>query len=78
MEGTEENLLRAIDETRVLDAIQIYESILKNNTPVENESKQKLLELCCFFNCMDHDDERLIESKWYTNTEEEVSYKSWQ
>lgn len=46
-------------------------------TEVQPSTKQKLLELVCFYNSVDHIDERLMETKWFMKTTEEATYKTW-
>ncbi|XP_050420754.1 protein PTCD3 homolog, mitochondrial [Adelges cooleyi] len=78
-EVNETDLQRVIKSGAVSDAITIYNILKKQDTDLNLETQQALLELVCFFNSQDDIEEDWIEEKWYTQAghEREAFRNTW-
>ncbi|KAK6635115.1 hypothetical protein RUM44_000364 [Polyplax serrata] len=63
---SEQTLVQVINERNVSDAIFIYELLKKKGCDLSEETKQILLELVCYYNEHDREDENNLEAKWYS------------
>ncbi|XP_055594767.1 protein PTCD3 homolog, mitochondrial [Uranotaenia lowii] len=59
------DLKQLIEHVQIQDAILVYNLLKKNNIEVDQELKQSLLELLCFFNHEEALDEEFIEERWF-------------
>ncbi|XP_039275345.1 protein PTCD3 homolog, mitochondrial [Nilaparvata lugens] len=60
-----EDLKNAIDHMEVSDSILVFNLLKQKNVDLPREVLQDLLELICFYNEADKEEENLIEERWY-------------
>ncbi|XP_022904837.2 small ribosomal subunit protein mS39 [Onthophagus taurus] len=75
----ESDLIAAINDVNVSDAISIYKSLIGNGVQISDENRQSLLELLCFYNSKDTIDAAFIEERWFKQSEKgkERQRKTW-
>ncbi|CAB3370090.1 Hypothetical predicted protein [Cloeon dipterum] len=75
----ESDLLLAINNAQVEEALQIYKIMKKQGLDLSLETRQSLLEFLCFFNSEETLPEEYIEERWFTQFQKKESRqkKSW-
>lgn len=76
---SEDDLIKAIKDVQVSDSILIYKLLKNNNVNLSPNIMQQLLELVCFYNCVEPLGEEFIEERWFTQSmkSKERQRKTW-
>lgn len=76
---TEAVLLKAISDWCVTDAVNIYTLLMKKEIEISRDTKQRLLEMLCFYNSEDALQEEWIEERWFRQSQKgmQKSSKTW-